>query len=93
MKLGHILILIGAVLASSCTAAAPRQVQVIAPVAPPQPAAPVPVVLPAFPKPEPSAAPVASVLPYESVVDQVGLSIVEARMRFEKGQDLYQVDS
>jgi len=95
LKLGHILILTAAVLASSCSAAPPKQVQVVAPVAPiiPQqapPQAPPPFVMPAIPRPEVTAAPVASVLPYENVVDLVGLSIVEARMRFEKGQDLYE---
>ncbi len=86
------MILIAAALASSCHSAARKQgqqAQVVAPVAP-QAAAPSPVVLPAFPRPEPTEAPVASVLPYENVVDQVGLAIVESRMRFEKGQDLYQ---
>ena len=38
----------------------------------------------------PTESPVASALPSENVVDQVGLAIVESRMRFEKGQDLYQ---
>jgi membrane-bound lytic murein transglycosylase D len=38
----------------------------------------------------PTEAPVASVLPSENIVDPVGLAIVEAQMRFEKGQDLYQ---
>jgi membrane-bound lytic murein transglycosylase D len=49
-----------------------------------------PSALPAFPRPEPTEAPVASILPNENVVDPVGLVIVQARMRFEKGQDLYQ---
>lgn len=77
-----------AVLATSCTTAAPRQVQVIAPVAPPPP--PAPIILPPFPRPEPIAAPIATVLPYESFVDEVGLAIVESRMRFERGQQLYE---
>jgi membrane-bound lytic murein transglycosylase D len=78
-----------AVLVSSCTAAAPKQVQVVAPHAAPAPP-PASVPLPAFPRPELSVAPIASTLPYESFVDEVGLSIVESRVRFEKGQDLYQ---
>ena len=91
MKRGHTLILLVAVLVSSCTAAAPKQVQVVAPPAAPAPAAhPAPAPMPAFPRPEATVAPVASTLPYESFVDQVGLAIVESRMRFEKGQDLYQ---
>jgi membrane-bound lytic murein transglycosylase D len=91
LKPGHILILIAAVLASSCHSAAQKKVpqaQAAVPVAP-HSATP-PAALPAFPRPEPKAAPVASVLPTDNVVDPVGLAIVEARMRFEKGQDLYQ---
>jgi membrane-bound lytic murein transglycosylase D len=91
LKPGHILILIAAVLASSCHSAAQKQVhqaQVAVPVAPHS--ASQPAALPSFPRPEPKEAPVASVLPTDNVVDPVGLAIVEARMRFEKGQDLYQ---
>jgi len=90
LKPGLILILVAAAVASSCHSAARKQapqVQAPAPVA--SPAAP-PAALPTFPRPEPKEAAVASVLPSENIVDPVGLAIVEARMRFEKGQDLYQ---
>ena len=91
MKRGHTLILFVAVLVSSCTAAAPKQVQVVTPAPAPAPAPqPTPAPLPSFPRPEASSSPIASTLPYESFVDQVGLAIVESRMRFEKGQDLYE---
>ena len=46
--------------------------------------------IPPFPRPEPVPSKIATVLPYESFVDEVGLAIVEARMRFEKGQELYE---
>jgi membrane-bound lytic murein transglycosylase D len=84
------MILIAAVMASSCHSSAKKaipQAQVAVPVAP-KPAA-TPAELPAFPRPVPTEAPVASILPSDNVVDPVGLAIVEARMRFEKGQDLY----
>ena len=77
-------------MASSCHSSAKKQIpqlQVAVPAAPKTAVAP--AELPAFPRPVPTEAPVASVLPSESVVDPVGLAIVEARMRFEKGQDLY----
>ncbi len=90
LKPGLILILVAAAVASSCHSAARKQapqVQAPAPVASP---AASPAALPTFPRPEPKEAAVASVLPSENIVDPVGLAIVEARMRFEKGQDLYQ---
>ena len=80
------MILIAAVLASSCHSSVQKkipQAQVAVPAAPQS-------ALPAFPRPVPVEAPVASVLPSENAVDPVGLAIVESRMRFEKGQDLYQ---
>jgi len=86
------LILIAAVLASSCHSAARKKVtqtQAVAPAAPVAPS-PQPAALPGFPRPEPTESQIASVLPSENVVDPVGLAIVESRMRFEKGQDLYQ---
>ena len=86
------MILIAAVLASSCHSAARKKVtqtQAVAPAAPVAPS-PQPAALPGFPRPEPTESQIASVLPSENVVDPVGLAIVESRMRFEKGQDLYQ---
>jgi len=91
LKLGHIVIVIAAVLASSCHSSVQKQIpqaQVAVPVAPKSALSP--AALPAFPRPVPAEAPVASVLPSENAVDPVGLAIVESRMRFEKGQDLYQ---
>jgi len=90
LKRGHILILFSVLLAVACSHRAPKQVKVVAPEAPqaPPPTVAGPVVLPEFPKPEATIAPIASVLPKESVVDPVGLAIVEARMRFEKGEEL-----
>jgi membrane-bound lytic murein transglycosylase D len=88
LKLGHISILIAAALASSCHAASRKQVKQVQAVAPVKQESG-PVVLPAIPRPEPIEAPVAAVLPSENSVDQIGLAIVESRMRFEKGEDLY----
>ncbi len=90
LKRSHILILIAAGIASSCSPAAPKKVQVVAPeAAPPPPAPPAPVVLPQPPRPEMTPSAVATALPYEPFVDEVGLAIVESRMHFEKGQELY----
>jgi membrane-bound lytic murein transglycosylase D len=65
-------------LLAGCGPAAPRQTRVVVP---PQPI----VTTPAQPVPSP----VATSLPEDAKVDPVGLVIVEARIRFEHGQDLY----
>jgi membrane-bound lytic murein transglycosylase D len=91
LKAGHILILTAALMAGSCHPAAKKQVsqaQIPAPVAL-QPPAKAPAPLPSIPRPEATPSPVAATLPSEGVVDPIGLAIVESRMRFEKGQDLY----
>ena len=85
------MILIAAVVTNACHSSAKKQV-LQAPASAPivsQPPAPRPVVLPPIPRPKPTPSAIASSLANESNVDPVGLAIVESRMRFEKGQDLY----
>jgi len=90
LKAGHIGILIAAALATACHSTAKKQVPQARTGAPvvSQPA-PRPVILPAIPRPEPTPSAIASSLSNETTIDPVGVAIVESRMRFETGQDLY----
>jgi membrane-bound lytic murein transglycosylase D len=74
LRLGILL----ALLAASCSPAAPKQARVTPP--------PTPIIAP---QAEPVTSPVATTLQRDSRIDPIGLAIVEARVRFERGEELY----
>ena len=70
--------LIGLLLLTACGPAAPKEVHVTPP--------PAPLVIP---QPNPVPSPVGVSLQQDPQIDPVGLVIVEARMRVEHGEELY----
>ena len=71
------------ILLTSCGQPVPRQLTKVTPPAPT-------VIIPVVPAPiDPIPAPIPTVLPAENRPDAIGLAIVEARMRFEKGDEYY----